>query len=346
MPLQQRYLLLFIPLTLLSATARSVEAAGRVELDLVTEKRVSVTAQQEWLRRLSQAGIADFRIRSGQPTDRVKVENRGSEAAPSYVVTGVITSDDELHVPGARFRSTEMSRLRQWLDDLGQLGPADRRPEKAAFGLNVSQFQQVHEALSRPVMFSTAGVSRGEVLEKIAKQLALPLGINPNSLRAAKEDKLVEELSGVSSGTALAYLVRPLGLCLVPQATASGGLELAIVESRSDMEVWPIGWKSKKPDRDVLPVIHEFFNVNLQGVELPKVLEALSSRLKVPFLLDYNAMARHGVEPEKVTVDFPQGRTTYSLLLRRVLFQARLKSELRVDEADKPLLWITTLKPI
>jgi hypothetical protein len=40
----------------------------------------------------------------------------------------------------------------------------------------------------------------------------------------------------------------------------------------------------------------------------------------------------------------PASRTTYSLLLGKVLFQARLKSEIRIDEADGPLLWITTIK--
>ena len=36
---------------------------------------------------------------------------------------------------------------------------------------------------------------------------------------------------------------------------------------------------------------------------------------------------------------------SYSQALRRVLSQAKLKYELRVDEADKPFLWITTIKP-
>ena len=90
----------------------------------------------------------------------------------------------------------------------------------------------------------------------------------------------------------------------------------------------------------------EFHNVNVQNVTATKALEAIAARLKVPVLMDYNAMARHGVDPAKTPVSLPSARTTYSLAMRKLLFQARLKFEVRVDEAGKPFLWITTVKPV
>ena len=36
---------------------------------------------------------------------------------------------------------------------------------------------------------------------------------------------------------------------------------------------------------------------------------------------------------------------SYSQVLRKILSQAKLRYELRVDDADKPFLWITTVKP-
>ncbi len=41
-----------------------------------------------------------------------------------------------------------------------------------------------------------------------------------------------------------------------------------------------------------------------------------------------------------------QTRTTHNRLLGKVLSQAKLKYEVRVDEAGNPLLWVTTLKPL
>ena len=41
----------------------------------------------------------------------------------------------------------------------------------------------------------------------------------------------------------------------------------------------------------------------------------------------------------------PAKKAYYATVLGQVLFQVRLKYSLRVDEAGKPLMWITTLKP-
>ena len=43
-------------------------------------------------------------------------------------------------------------------------------------------------------------------------------------------------------------------------------------------------------------------------------------------------------------VSFPLKRTFYKKALENVLFQARLRSELRVDEAGTPFLWISSTK--
>ena len=45
-------------------------------------------------------------------------------------------------------------------------------------------------------------------------------------------------------------------------------------------------------------------------------------------------------------VTLPRSRTTYSLALKKLLFQAGLKFEVRVDEAGTPFLWISTIKPL
>jgi len=331
----------------LAGTSGPACAAGRVELELVTDEQVPITSQQDWLRRLARVGVANLRIRAGRGGDRAHVEVRGPQSAPVYVVTGVITSGGEILVPGGRFRPGEAARLAQWLEELGRLGPPEQRPQKSAFGLTPEAFGRVHDDLARPVGFSTKGMRRADVVGRIGRELLLPLRVSPGAIPRGEEGKLAEELSGLTRGTALAYLLRPVGLCLVPRESAGGGPEYVIVRPRGpDLEAWPVGWKAKKPKKDLVPGMFEFLNVNIKGVTVAKVLEEVGARLKVPILPDYNAMARHGIEPDKVFVSLPQTRTTYSLVLRKVLFQARLKSELRVDEAGKPLLWITTLKPI
>ena len=291
--------------------------------------------------------MSNLRIRSGQATDRLGIESRGTDSAPVYVVTGFITSANELLMPGGRFRAGDVARLAQWLDELARFGPPDQRPERSAFGLTPEQFEQVHQALAGRIGFSTKGMSRRQVIEKVRERLILPLRIEPRLIQAISEDDVVaEELSDLSCGTALAAALRPPGLALVPRDAKPRGLECLVAEAKPDMEAWPIGWEPEKPRRELLPGSFEFLNVNVQGVPVTQVIEAVSGRLSVPVLLDHNAMARHGIEPDKALVSMPQRRTTYSLLLKRCLYQAGLKSELRVDEAGKPFLWITTVKPI
>jgi len=66
--------------------------------------------------------------------------------------------------------------------------------------------------------------------------------------------------------------------------------------------------------------------------------------VKVPIVIDYNALARLEVDLAKTKVELPKANTFYGKALDRILFQANLKYEVRTDEADKPFLWISGIK--
>ena len=73
-----------------------------------------------------------------------------------------------------------------------------------------------------------------------------------------------------------------------------------------------------------------------------QAIEAIKGRIKVPVLMDHNNLVRGRVDLKKA-VKVPAGKTFYRRILDRVLFQVGLKAEVRVDDAEKPLIWITTL---
>lgn len=318
-----------------------------VELELVGDGPGAASAFQQWLQTLSRAGVKHkVRIRSAQAIDKVGIEDRGTKDSPLYVVTGIVKSADELLLPAGRFRRRDAARLAGWLDDLAKYGPEDRRPAKSAFGLSQEEFERIHKETARPIGFSTKGLARAEAVERIGHRLSPPPKIDPKLADALKNDQVGEELSGLSCGTALAYVLRPMGWCLVPRGL-DGGTVWAVVEAQRGLEVWPVGWdREKKLWPKVLPELFELRNVNLDGVSAATALEAIGQRLKVPVLVDHNALARHGIDPAKQIVSHPRSRTNYSQVLRTILFQAGLKYELRVDEADKPFLWISTVKPM
>ncbi len=321
-------------------------SAAQVRLELVGDPLTAAAAFQEWSQALGQAGIGNVRIRGAAPGDKVGIEVLGSPERPIYVVTGLVRSRDELVLPGGRYRRTQIKDISNWLDELARLGPSDSRPAKVAFGLTRQQFAEILENARQPVGFSTKGLQRAEAVERLSRRLRLPIEI-PKALAAAADDVVAEELSEVSCGTALACLLRPAGYCLVPRSV-DGRAGFAIVQSQPGMEIWPIGWEppAETSLKQLAPGLLEVINVHLEKVPASDVINAISQRLKIPVLLDHNALARHGVEPAKAIVNVPPGKITYAAALRRALFQAGLKYELRLDEADKPLLWITTLKPI
>mgnify|MGYP001812341666 CR=1 FL=1 len=343
----RQLLVLGMTLATLGATAPPARAAGRVELRLSIEERAPLTAQQEWLRRLAQAGVGTVRITGAQSSSKVGISVRGTETSPVYTVTGVIPSSGELVVPGARDRPSNVDQFAQWLDNRAESGPTGAAVQESAFGLSGPQFERVRNALAQPVGFSTEGMSRRKLIQEFAGRLTIPLEMSPDRLRAIEEEDVVaEELSSLSCGTALACALRPLGLCMVPRETGGGRVACVVTEGRPKMEAWPVGWRPEKKSGEVLPGLFDFLNVNVQGVAVPQVLEAVGGRLEVPVLVDHNALARHGIEPDKAFVTLPPRRTSYSLLLKKALYQAGLKSELRVDESDKPFLWVTTIKPL
>jgi len=329
----------------LAAGVSPVHGAGRVELELVGTGPGSPLAFQQWLRVLSGAGIRHVRMRSSRATDQVGVQVRGTEQSPVYVVTGAVVSRNELLLPAGRFSPRDVGRLKGWLDHLARHGPGGKPGESSAFGLSAEQFAELREDLSRPVTFATAGLSRRDAVERIGRELRAPLELDAGAGEVLAGDRVAEELTGLSSGTALAYVLRPMGYCLVPRPSDGGAL-CAATRARRDLDVWPVGWDPDKPRNEVLPALFEFHRVNVQGVTADVAVRAIAKRLKVPALVDHNALARHGVEPAKTIVSHPQSRTTYGLALRKLLFQAKLKYEIRVDEAGRPFLWVTTIKPV
>ncbi len=336
---------LMVALTAHLAVPQSAPAAGIVRLELVAEGPAVQMAAQHWARALDRAGIRNVRLRGARPADQVGVSVQGTDASPVYVVTGQIVSQTELQMPSGRFRQGDLGRLAAWLDDLAKRGTPESREPVGAFGLTESQFEVLSLALSQPIVSDTKGAARAEAVARIAGQLAVPLRIDAAARQALGADPVAEELSGLAGGTALAYLLRPAGYSLVP------GLEgeqvaLRAVRARPGLEIWPVGFEPQKRINEILPALYEFRDVNIEGVSAQVVIDALAGQLEVPMLPDHNALARHGIDPSEEMVEFPRNRTTYSIALRRVLFQAGLKFEVRVDEAENPFLWISTIKPL
>ena len=97
--------------------------------------------------------------------------------------------------------------------------------------------------------------------------------------------------------------------------------------------------------KDVAPGMFEVLNVELDDIPLSQLLGVLGERLKLPMVIDRPALAAQQIDLAK-HVSLPAGQSMYAIVLRKTLFQLRLKYELRADDGDRPFVWITTsIKP-
>ena len=329
-----------------SCWTSAASAKPQVSLELLTRPGLSLTASQQWYKALADLGIGGLQIRDAGPRDEMGISQQGSKSAPAYKVVGILSADNVLHLPGGTFKLGETAKLRKWLENLSELGAEGVTAERSAFGLIARQLEQVHDDLKHPVDPSTKGLPAGKAVRQIGGRLKFALEMDEAAGPALAKVEVEDELNGLSSGTTLALILRPAGLVLIPERPAGGDLRYRVAKAQAGREAWPAGWKPKGRPNEVIGELFEFLNVEIpQDIPLPEVLEAIQARLKVPFLFDHNALVLHGIDPDKATADALNKRMTYSQVLNKVLGHARLKYEVRVDEADKPFLWITTVKP-
>ncbi len=83
-----------------------------------------------------------------------------------------------------------------------------------------------------------------------------------------------------------------------------------------------------------------------KGTPMIEALDAISKKIGAPILLDHNALAELNLELTKATVTVPPSRQAPAVLISKLLSGAspRLRSETRIDENDKPFIWVTIFR--
>lgn len=329
-------------LAVLALPAHMAHAAPRVEMVLIGSGGLP-TGTREWYQILVEAHVDSLQIRQPAGADTPKIDVAGTTANPIYRVTGLITPRNELVLPGGRFQVRDRGGIAKWLTVLRNEGPA-RAPgaPRLAFGFSQEQLVQVSADLARPVDFSTKGLTTRQVLERLGQKLTYPLLAGAAVAGQLGGEALADELQGVAAGTVLVYLLKQDGLALVPQQDAQHRPQYMLQRLADSRESWPIGWPLKKAERDVVPGMFELINVEIEDIPLSQLLSVIGERLKVPVLVDRAELAAQKIDLGTKRVSLPPAQALYATVLRKTLFSARLKYELKQDDAEHPIIWITT----
>lgn len=323
----------------------ALAAEARVDLEVVLESGFIPTDAAQWSQMLDQAGFSSVRIRNGKASELPAIQASGTGGAKAYRVVGVLNSNNQLLLTKGRFGLGDRAKIEEWLRKLRSDGEEGITVKPAAFGLLPRQLVAVHESLAVPVKASTKGQQPREVARLIANGLSLKFTTDSAGQKAlAADEPILDELQGLSSGTALAAVLRPLGLALVPEK-AGAEVRLRISSLQTAKEHWPIGWPPPGNPKEILPDLFKTLNVEIEKAPIGEVITSVAGRLQAPLLIDYNALATAQIDLGTAKVSLPATKTYYDRILDQLLFQAKLKYDLRVDEAGKPLLWITTIRP-
>lgn len=323
----------------------ALAAAATISLEIVTGQGVQITAPQQWVQLLNGVGVTNVRIRGSRAGDKPTVETLDTRSGDAFRVVGVLNRRDELLLPGGKFGKRDRSRLRDYFSRLGADGADRLTAQQGRFGLTKEEFEIVYKDLGQPIAESTVGKSSRDLIGQARLRLTQRLVIDRQAaakLNAASV--LATDYQSLSYGTALAAVLHNQQLVLIPTKPRGESVAYQIVPKTSAMpsdSYWPVGWESDARPRTLAPNLFQFINVEIDGFTLSEAIGAIEPRLGVPLLWDQQALAERGVDPDSLQVKLAKTKTYYKRILDKLLFQARLKLEVRTDEAGQGFLWIT-----
>ena len=327
------------------ATAAVAQAALPIDIEVAAEAGSPFGAMQEWGKLLNGMDLARVRLRGANGGDEPSLTSTGEGESQRFKLVGILNRRDQLELPGGKFGFSDRAKLQTYFESLPERS-ANQGVERGIFNLTKQQFEQVYEELSTPVATSTKGKAPEAIVASLKEGLKIPLEIDASAraaLRAAKP--LNGELQGMTTGSAIAIALRPAELTMLPEQKLGQPLQLRVVKAGAGVRGWPAGWRPAEAARVLVPAMYRFTNIEIKGFTLDEALTALGPHMEVPLLFDERVLAARSIDPAKIDVNVPRGKTYIRRAVDRALSQGRLAGELRVDEAEKPFYWITQFGP-
>ena len=320
-------------------------AALPIDIEVAAESGAPFGAMQDWGKLLNGMDLYRVRLRSANGGDEPSVKATGEGESQRFKLVGILNRRDQLVLPGGTFAATDRARLLAYFESLPQK-TAEQGIERGIFGLTKQQFESLYEELTPPVTISTKGMKPEAIVTALRAGLSTPLEIDATAQAAlSAAPPLIGELKGLSTGTALAIAIRPASLTMFPEQRAGQPLTLHVIPASRERRGWPAGWKPGKADREILPDIYRFTNIEITGYTLAEALEALGPAMGVPLLIDERVLAVRKIDPTKIDVELKHGKRYIRRAVDIILSKGRLVGDLRVDEAEKPFYWITQFGP-
>lgn len=334
-------------------TARADDSQSRIpETGLTIELLTTAAAAehaQEWGQRLQKLDV-HFQTRQGVNGDKPQVTEKRLGRLRQVSVVAVLDRNGKIICADRSFTLAESEKMIEWIRELKTYGAQGAPHGKPLFGLDERQFAVVMRSLEPAVNVDTQELTLDGLFEKLPLPRTLPIRLTPDAQRSVRmrdpSQLSLQDLRGISIGSALAAVLGEFGLAFHPLRTPEGRIELTVTPRDDASDRWPIGWplNPDRPQGQLVPALFKMVPVELEDVSLMEVLAAASQSAEIPVVLDHYAIQREGIELNDLRVSVPMRKTTWGLLLKQVTFPHKLGRLIVADESGKPFVVVTALK--
>jgi hypothetical protein len=320
----------------------------QITVELLTREGVGLDAQ-EWAEIFQDLNVA-FSVKRSLLNEKPETtETTSGVSLRDVLVVGRLEKDGSVTFSDRRFTTADGAKIRDWINGLKAYGAQGSPHGKAMWGLSKSQFEPLFGALSVVLKTDPQSGPLNKALDLFTVRSKYPFRFSADATEHLESDRVPKAVErsygGLSEGAALAAMLNEFGLGFHPQRTPSNKLELAFIKLASKQEVWPVGWPLEEDPPKVAPELFKSGEVELNDEPLMDVLLAVGDLIKIPVLFDEYRMKADGIDIKTFKVSHKRKKTLWSAALKHVCFQARVKWELRSDEAGHPLLWVMSAIP-
>ncbi len=208
---KQTLMLLLVLLTVAAIESTAVGQRRFVELEVSAGQQSALGDQQRWMETLSNVGADRVRSKTDRYATQPAIKEIQSAGTVTVKVSGILNGD-KLVLPGKTFSIRNVAGIRDYLQQLRDDGATVTMAEKKAFGLTSEQLVDVHTALTGVIESETRGTNAAQTVESLLAQQAFRTVMGQNVKSVLNRSTIDEELKGLSIGTGIAAMVRPLGL--------------------------------------------------------------------------------------------------------------------------------------
>ncbi|MCA8985191.1 MAG: hypothetical protein KDA76_15755 [Planctomycetaceae bacterium] len=318
---------------------------------LLPRERPNGVAAQEWAEVFAKLNVP-LRIRQPAFNDKAGVDQQIFGTTRRVKVIGQLDRSGLIVFPDRKFSVHDVAKLTEWIEDLRTYGAQGAPEGQPLWGLQKAEFDRLHALMRQPVVQETAGLSLTEAIRALELPAEFPLRFSAETREqlAAQPNlpAVPHDLREFAKGTALAIVLRGYGLSFAPRRLPDESIVLGIDPQAEDAHVWPIGWDPDPLGLKRLALAEKMFTARPIGVEqtlLSELMPQVEKETELKILLDPLSLESLNIDPQRLVINFPRKRTSWSLCLRTILAQIKLTQEIRVDENDRPFIWISRFTP-